>query len=69
MDFDAEKFLDDPNLDVFDKLKKSDFVLLAKHLKLKFKSSNKKHVIKSLIIDHLIQIEIIDEGALEYKKE
>ena len=41
MVFEVSKFLGKPDLEEFDHLKKEDLVLLAKHLKIDFKVSEK----------------------------
>ncbi|VDI47440.1 Hypothetical predicted protein [Mytilus galloprovincialis] len=69
MAFDAGKFLKTPDLEVFDNLKKEELVLLAKHLKLDFKVSMRKQIIKNLVIDKLVHAEILGEEALELKLE
>ncbi|VDI74258.1 Hypothetical predicted protein [Mytilus galloprovincialis] len=53
----------------FDNLKKEELVLLAKHLKLDFKVSMRKQIIKNLVIDKLVDAEILGEEALELKVE
>ncbi|VDI14362.1 Hypothetical predicted protein [Mytilus galloprovincialis] len=67
MAFDAGKFLKTPDLEGFDNLKKEELVLLAKHLKLDFKVSMRKQIIKNLVIDKLVDTEILGEEALELK--
>ncbi|VDI53542.1 Hypothetical predicted protein [Mytilus galloprovincialis] len=69
MAFDAGKFLKTPDLEGFDNLKKEELVLLAKHLKLDFKVSMRKQIIKNLVIDKLVDAEILGEEALELKVE
>ncbi|VDI03011.1 Hypothetical predicted protein [Mytilus galloprovincialis] len=69
MAFDASKFLKTPDLEGFDKLKKDELVLLAKHLKLDFKVSMRKQILKNLVIDKLVDAEILGEEALELKVE
>ncbi|VDI47747.1 Hypothetical predicted protein [Mytilus galloprovincialis] len=69
MAFDAGKFLKTPDLEAFDNLKKEELVMLAKHLKLDFKVSMRKQIIKNLVIDKLVDSEILDEEALELKVE
>ncbi|VDI77003.1 Hypothetical predicted protein [Mytilus galloprovincialis] len=69
MAFDAGKFLKTPDLESFDNLKKEELVLLAKHLKLVFKVSMRKQIIKNLVIDKLVDAEILGEEALELKVE
>ena len=69
MAFDAGKFLKTPDLEGFDNLKKEELVLLAKHLKLNFKVSMRKQIIKNLVIDKLVEAEILGEEALELKVE
>ncbi|VDI35428.1 Hypothetical predicted protein [Mytilus galloprovincialis] len=63
------KFLKTPDLESFDNLKKEELVLLAKHLKLDFKVSMRKQIIKNLVIDKLVDAEILGEEALELKVE
>ncbi|CAC5397901.1 unnamed protein product [Mytilus coruscus] len=69
MAFDAGKFLKTPDLEGFDNLKKEELVLLAKHLKLDFRVSMRKQIIKNLVIDKLVDAEIFGEEALELKVE
>ncbi|VDH97950.1 Hypothetical predicted protein [Mytilus galloprovincialis] len=69
MAFDAGKFLKTPDLEGFDNLKKEELVLLAKHLKLDFKVSMRKQIIKNLVIDKLVHAEILGEEVLELKVE
>ncbi|VDI14070.1 Hypothetical predicted protein [Mytilus galloprovincialis] len=69
MAFDADKFLKTPDLESFDNLKKEELVLIAKHLKLDFKVSMRKQIIKNLVIDKLVDAEILGEEALELKLE
>ena len=69
MAFDAGKFLKTPDLEGFDNLKKEELVLLAKHLKLDFKVSMRKQIIKNLVIDKLVDAEVLGEEALELKVE
>ncbi|VDI03139.1 Hypothetical predicted protein [Mytilus galloprovincialis] len=69
MAFDAGKVLKTPDLEGFDNLKKEELVLLAKHLKLDFKVSMRKQIIKNLVIDKLVDAEILGEEALELKVE
>ena len=69
MVFEASKFLQTPDLDEFEKLKKEDLVLLAKHLQIDFKVSMRKQTIKNLIIDNLVDDETFGEEALELKVE
>ncbi|VDH97108.1 Hypothetical predicted protein [Mytilus galloprovincialis] len=69
MAFDAGKFLKTPDLEGFDKLKKEELVLLAKHLKLDFRVSMRKQIIKNLVIDKLVDAEILGEEALDLKVE
>ncbi|VDI24646.1 Hypothetical predicted protein [Mytilus galloprovincialis] len=69
MAFDAGKFLKTPDLESFDNLKKEELVLLAKQLKLVFKVSMRKQIIKNLVIDKLVDAEILGEEALELKVE
>ncbi|VDI24444.1 Hypothetical predicted protein [Mytilus galloprovincialis] len=69
MAFDAGKYLKTPDLESFDNLKKEELVLLAKHLKLDFKVSMRKQIIKNLVIDKLVDAEILGEEALELKVE
>ncbi|VDI10256.1 Hypothetical predicted protein [Mytilus galloprovincialis] len=69
MAFDAGKFLKTPDLESFDNLKKEELVLLAKELKLVFKVSMRKQIIKNLVIDKLVDAEILGEEALELKVE
>ncbi|VDI24214.1 Hypothetical predicted protein [Mytilus galloprovincialis] len=69
MAFDAGKFLKTPDLESFDNLKKEELVLLAKHLKLDFKVSMRKQIIKNLVINKLVDSEILGEEALEFKVE
>ncbi|VDI57686.1 Hypothetical predicted protein [Mytilus galloprovincialis] len=66
---DAGKFLKTPDLESFDNLKKEELVLLAKELKLVFKVSMRKQIIKNLVIDKLVDAEILGEEALELKVE
>ncbi|VDI00645.1 Hypothetical predicted protein [Mytilus galloprovincialis] len=66
---DAGKFLKTPDLESFDNLKKEELVLLAKHLKLNFKVSMRKQIIKNLVIDKIVDAEILGEEALELKVE
>ena len=49
MVFEVSKFLEKPDLEEFDHLKKEDLVLLAKHLKIDFKVSMRKQTIKILL--------------------
>ncbi|VDI48566.1 Hypothetical predicted protein [Mytilus galloprovincialis] len=69
MAFDAGNFLKTPDPEGFDNLKKEELVLLAKHLKLDFKVSMRKQIIKNLVIDKLVDAEILGEEALELKVE
>ncbi|VDH93952.1 Hypothetical predicted protein [Mytilus galloprovincialis] len=69
MAFDAGKFLKTPDLESFDNLKKEELVLLAKQLKLVFKVSMRKQIIKNLVIEKLVDAEILGEEALELKVE
>ncbi|VDI19808.1 Hypothetical predicted protein [Mytilus galloprovincialis] len=69
MAFDAGIFLKTPDLESFDNLKKEELVLLAKELKLVFKVSMRKQIIKNLVIDKLVDAEILGEEALELKVE
>ncbi|VDI17279.1 Hypothetical predicted protein [Mytilus galloprovincialis] len=69
MAFDAGKFLKTPDLESFDNLKKEELVLLAKQLKLVFKVSMRKQVIKNLVIDKLVESEILGKEALDLKVE
>ncbi|VDI75278.1 Hypothetical predicted protein [Mytilus galloprovincialis] len=69
MAFDAGKFLKTPDLESFDNLKKEELVLLAKHLKLDFKVSMRKQIIKNLVIDKLVDAKVLGEEALELKVE
>ncbi|VDI53828.1 Hypothetical predicted protein [Mytilus galloprovincialis] len=69
MAFDAGKFLKTPDLESFDNLKKEELVWIAKHLKLDFKVSMRKQIIKNLVIDKLVDAEILGEEALELKVE
>ena len=49
MVFKASEFMNNPDVDEFDNLKKDDLVLLAKHLNVEFKVSMRKQTIKNLI--------------------
>lgn len=69
MAFDAGNFLKTPDLESFDNLKKEELVLLAKELKLVFKVSMRKQIIKNLVIDKLVDAEILGKEALELKVE
>ncbi|VDI75778.1 Hypothetical predicted protein [Mytilus galloprovincialis] len=69
MAFDAGNFLKTPDLESFDNLKKEELVLLAKHLKLDFRVSMRKQIIKNLVIDKLVDAEILGEEALDLKVE
>ena len=69
MAFDAGKFLKTSDLEGSDNLKKEELVLLAKQLKLVFKVSMRKQVIKNLVIDKLVESEILGEEALDLKVE
>ena len=69
MVFEADKFLESPDLDQFDQLRKEDLILLARHVKITFRTSMRKQTIKNLIIDHLVASGIFDEDALELKVE
>ena len=69
MVFEDSKFLEKPDLEEFDHLKKEDLVLLAKHLKIDFKVSMRKQTIKNLIIDKLVDTNIFGEEILELKVE
>ncbi|CAC5410426.1 unnamed protein product [Mytilus coruscus] len=69
MAFDAGKFLKTPDLEGFDDLKKEELVLFARHLKLDFRVSMRKQIIKNLVIDKLVDAECFGEEALELKVE
>ncbi|VDI19541.1 Hypothetical predicted protein [Mytilus galloprovincialis] len=69
MAFDAGKFLKTQDLESFGNLKKEELVLLAKQLKLVFKVSMRKQIIKNLVINKLVDAEILGEEALELKVE
>ena len=69
MVFKASEFMNSPDVDEFDNLKKDDLVLLAKHLNVEFKVSMRKQTIKNLLIDKLIELDIFGEDALQLKVE
>ena len=54
MAFEPSKFLESPDLEVFDQLKKDDLVSLARHIKVDFKLSMRKQTIKNKLIDALV---------------
>ena len=58
MVFKASEFMNNPDVDEFDNLKKDDLVLLAKHLNVEFKVSMRKQAINNLLIDKLIELDI-----------
>ena len=62
-------YLGKPDLEEFDHLMKEDLVLLAKHLKIDFKVSMRKHTITNLVIDKLVETNILGEEILELKVE
>ncbi|VDI36073.1 Hypothetical predicted protein [Mytilus galloprovincialis] len=68
MAFDAGNFLKTPDLENFDNLKKEELVLLAKHLKLDFRVSMRKQIIKNLVIDKLVDEEILELEMKETEK-
>ena len=69
MVFEVSNFLEKPDLEEFDNLKKDDLVLLAKHLKIDFKASMRKLIIKNLVIDKLVDTNIFGEEILKLKVE
>ena len=65
MEFQIEGFLESPSLEVFDKLKKSELMKLAKHFELDVKISMRKQEIKNAVIQMLVDEDIFGESALE----
>ena len=63
--FDAEKFMLEPNQDIFSKLRKDELILLAKHLNLEVKNAMRKHDIQDVILKHLVSEGVFEEIVLE----
>ena len=63
--FDAEKFMLEPNQDIFSKLRKDELILLAKHLNLEVKNAMRKHDIQDAILRHLVSDVVFEEIVLE----
>ena len=62
--FNAEDFLSEPDLDVFDSLRKDDLLALSLYLNLNVKKSWRKIDIQKSIVKHLISADIFDESSL-----
>ena len=63
--FDAEKFMSEPNEDTFHDLKKDELISLAKHLKLEVKKALRKYQIQDIILRHLVSEGVSKEKVLE----
>ena len=63
--FDAEKFMLEPNQDIFSKLRKDELILLAKHLNLEVKNAMRKHYMQDVILKHLVSEGVFEEIVLE----
>ena len=62
--FSVDKFMLEPDQDVFDCLKKDDLIALGTHLNLNVKKSWRKVDIQKVIVKHLISIDVFDESSL-----
>ena len=62
--FNAEIFMSEPNKDVFDSLRKDDFLALSLYLNLNVKKSTRKIDIQGVVVKHLITIDVFDESSL-----
>ena len=67
-----EEFIEEPTREALALLKKKELLDVAKHYKIEVVESARKAEIKKLIVDHLIEEDLIDEGeatnALELKR-
>lgn len=63
--FDIQQFLQNPNYEVFLKLKKDDLVSLGKHYNLTVNVSMKKEDLCKLISEHLVKEKVFKESDLE----
>ena len=52
--FSAENFVENPDVQVFDKLKKDELLILGSHLGLEVKSSMKKQEIRNVVVKKLL---------------
>ena len=62
--FSVDKFMLEPDQDVFDCLKKDDLIALGTHLNLNVKKSWRKVDIQKVIVKHLISVDVFDESSL-----
>ena len=65
MSFDLEKITHEPSVELLNLGKKPDLLNLAKHYELKeVKSSLRKHEIKNILVQYIVDEDIFDEKAL-----
>ena len=67
MAFNAAEFLEYVTWEAFDELKKPDLMSLAKELKLDVKHAMRKHEIKNMFIDRLVDDDDLDGFCLDHK--
>ena len=65
MSFDLDKFTAEPSVELLNLGEKTDLLNLAKHYKLsEIKSSMRKHEIKNILVQYVVDEEIFNENAL-----
>ena len=65
MSFDLDKFTAEPSVELLNLGKKTDLPNLAKHYKLsEIKSSKRKHEIKNILVQYIVDEEIFNENAI-----
>ena len=65
MEFEPEKFLQNPSLEIFEKLKKQELLSLGEHLKLAVRQLKTKQAVKNVVIRALVDQGIFSPEALE----
>ncbi|KAJ8356399.1 hypothetical protein SKAU_G00191930 [Synaphobranchus kaupii] len=63
MEFDLERFVDDPTLEQLDSCRKADLVLIAEYFKIDVSRSEMKCQIKTKVTEGLLKRQILFEGA------
>ena len=62
--FNAEDFMEEPDQDVFNSLRKDDLLALSLYLNLDVKKSRRKIDIQKAIVKYLISADIFDESSI-----
>ena len=63
--FKPERFLSEPDKEIFCKLRKDDLISLGEYLELEVKSHMRKNEIQDVIISHLVSTKVFKESDVK----